>query len=161
MARRKSRKRRSRESRSKPTPARQQPAAKKSKILFGAAFAAVFVVASVAIWVIRGSTSGGSAVNVEVPALSAKAQLGSRTFDANCVPCHGPNASGTDKGPPLVHRIYEPSHHGDASIRRAVRLGVQPHHWRFGSMPKIALSDRELDGVIAYIRELQRANGIL
>ena len=73
---------------------------------------------------------------------------------------HGSYAGGTANGPPLVHRFYEPSHHGDAAIRLAVRRGVSPHHWKFGPMPKIDVSDRQLDGIIAFVRELQRVNGI-
>lgn len=66
-------------------------------------------------------------------------------------------------GPPLVHKIYEPSHHGDMSFIMAVRNGVRAHHWRFGDMPAqtdAKLTDGEIGAVIAYIRELQRENGI-
>lgn len=121
---------------------------------------ALATIGIVVITLINRGSSGTSSVNVEVPELSASAQRGYRAFERNCTQCHGTHASGTDKGPPLIHRIYEPSHHEDAAIRRAVRLGVQPHHWRFGSMPKVDTSDRELNAIITYIRELQRANGI-
>jgi mono/diheme cytochrome c family protein len=87
---------------------------------------------------------------------------GALVFAEKCAICHGPAASGTDKGPPLVHRIYEPSHHDDESIRRAVRVGVAQHHWTFGAMaPVPAVSDGEIEQVIAYVRALQRAAGIL
>jgi mono/diheme cytochrome c family protein len=103
---------------------------------------------------------GAKTVAIRVPELSTQAKRGARAFESNCARCHGANAGGSDNGPPLVHRIYEPSHHDDIAIRRAVRLGVKPHHWRFGSMPRIDVSNRELDGIITYIRELQQANGI-
>ena len=99
-------------------------------------------------------------MEVEVPPLSAQAALGARAFTASCASCHGPDAGGSDSGPPLVHRIYKPSHHGDAAIRRAVRLGVRPHHWRFRPMPPVKVPDHSLDAIIAYLREVQRANGI-
>jgi hypothetical protein len=40
-------------------------------------------------------------------------------------------------------------------------MGVQSHHWRFGNMPSIEdLTRGDVKMIIAYIRELQRANGI-
>jgi mono/diheme cytochrome c family protein len=100
-------------------------------------------------------------VSVEVPTLTASAQAGEQVFRKNCVVCHGANASGGPGGPPLVHIIYEPSHHGDGSFVAAVRAGVRQHHWQFGNMPAVpGVSDEEILQIIAYVRELQRANGI-
>ena len=113
-----------------------------------------------------GATSeagGAPMVSIDLPkSLSAAAQAGKRLFDANCVTCHGPNAVGQEElGPPLVHIIYEPGHHGDESFQRAVALGVRAHHWRFGNMaPVEGLARDDVTLIIAYIRELQRANGI-
>jgi mono/diheme cytochrome c family protein len=96
-----------------------------------------------------------------VPDLSAEAKMGEVTFATYCVECHGKNASGTDKGPPLVHQIYRTSHHGDFSFVRAVTLGVPQHHWLFGSMPpQPEVGQREIDKIVVYLRELQKANGI-
>ena len=100
---------------------------------------------------------------VSVPGtLSARAQAGQRTYDANCASCHGRNAAGQDGvAPPLVHVIYEPGHHGDESFQRAVARGVRAHHWRFGDMPPVeGLTRRDVAGIVAYVRELQHANGI-
>lgn len=119
-------------------------------------------VASVAllIYATMGGTEEGPTTDVAVPELSTVAARGQRAFEANCAVCHGPAAGGTRRGPPLVHRIYEPSHHGDAAFIRAVRFGVRPHHWQFGPMPKVDVSDREVSSIVAFVRELQRANGI-
>jgi mono/diheme cytochrome c family protein len=96
-----------------------------------------------------------------VPDLSAEAKMGEVAFATYCIECHGKNASGTDKGPPLVNQIYGPSHHGDFSFVRAVTLGVPQHHWLFGSMPaQPQVSREEIDRIIVYLRELQKANGI-
>jgi mono/diheme cytochrome c family protein len=96
-----------------------------------------------------------------VPELTSEQKAGSVLFDANCATCHGPNASGSDQGPPLVHRIYEPSHHGDMAFLLAARQGVRAHHWRFGNMPAIdGVSEDEVVEITAYVRALQRANGI-
>jgi mono/diheme cytochrome c family protein len=89
------------------------------------------------------------------------AQEGALLFMKNCAGCHGQGATGSDKGPPLIHKVYEPSHHNDASFYRAVRDGVQPHHWTFGPMPPISgISDGEVGKIVTYVRGLQRAAGI-
>ena len=58
--------------------------------------------------------------------LSQNAQIGQLGFEAKCAACHGLNAAGQDGvAPPLVHIIYEPSHHGDEAFQRAASLGVR------------------------------------
>lgn len=100
-------------------------------------------------------------VAVTVPDLSEKAQAGEALFNANCALCHGPNAAGTALGPPLVHIIYEPNHHQDFAFRNAVQNGVQAHHWQFGNMlPVPTVLESDIDSIICYVREVQRANGI-
>lgn len=102
-------------------------------------------------------------INVTLPdTLSENAQIGKLAFEANCAACHGTNAAGQNGlAPPLVHIIYEPSHHGDESFHRAAALGVQGHHWPFGNMPPVdGITRDEVTMIIAYVRELQRANGI-
>jgi mono/diheme cytochrome c family protein len=106
---------------------------------------------------------GAPLVQVALPeTLTENAQIGQRIFDANCATCHGPNASGREgMAPPLVHKIYEPSHHGDASFQLAVAQGVRAHHWPYGNMPAVTgLTQGDVTMVITYVRELQRANGI-
>lgn len=105
----------------------------------------------------------GALVEIELPAsLPAEAEAGKEIFNANCAQCHGLNAVGIDgMGPPLIHKIYEPSHHGDLSFYRAVAMGVRAHHWRFGNMPAIeGVSEDQVTQIIAYIRTAQRHNGI-
>lgn len=109
------------------------------------------------------SLASGALVDITLPeTLSSSAQAGKISFEAKCAACHGSNAGGHDgAGPPLVHKIYEPSHHGDESFQRAVALGVRGHHWRFGDMaPVEGLSRADVELIVAYIRELQRVNGI-
>lgn len=94
-------------------------------------------------------------------ALSDMASEGEDLFDANCSACHGESASGTNQGPTLIDRIYHPGHHSDASIRNAVSRGVQQHHWTFGDMASVAgVSPDDVEKIICYVRELQRADGI-
>lgn len=108
-----------------------------------------------------GDAPEGVPVAVTVPDLSAEAVAGRLKFEANCMRCHGKNAAGTDKGPPLIHKIYEPSHHSDMSFYRAAKNGVRAHHWLFGDMPPVAgAKEQDVTEIIRYVRELQRANGI-
>ena len=107
------------------------------------------------------STGAEIPVAVTVPDLSEKAQAGEAAFNANCSACHGVNAAGTALGPPLVHKIYEPNHHQDFSFYNAVQNGVVSHHWQFGNMlPVPTVAEADVEGIICYVRELQRANGI-
>jgi len=108
-------------------------------------------------------SKGVALARVTLPdALSEQAKIGKQGFDAVCATCHGENAAGRNgMGPPLVHKIYEPSHHGDAAFQMAVRGGVRAHHWRFGNMPpQEGLTDADVKAITRYVRELQRANGI-
>lgn len=99
---------------------------------------------------------------VTVPALDSVAMRGETAFNDNCAACHGKNAAGRDgMGPPLVHIIYEPNHHSDGAFFLAAANGVRSHHWQFGNMPPIeGVSEDEVRDIVAYVRTLQRANGI-
>ena len=103
----------------------------------------------------------GETASLMLPDLSPEQQTGRALFDANCTECHGQNALGSVRGPSLLHRIYEPSHHSDLAFLLAVRKGVRAHHWKYGNMPAIdGISDNEVVQITAYVRALQRANGI-
>jgi cytochrome c len=89
-------------------------------------------------------------------------ERGEQLFAMNCAVCHGPAATGSMQGPPLVHEIYEPGHHPDELFVRAVMEGVAQHHWDFGPMPRIGgLSERDVEDITAYVRQLQRDAGII
>lgn len=106
---------------------------------------------------------GEAMVAITLPdTLSPESAIGQRAFNATCADCHGAHATGRmGFGPPLVHKIYEPGHHADMSFYLAVQNGVRAHHWRFGDMPaQTGLTRADVAGIVAYVRELQRANGI-
>lgn len=106
---------------------------------------------------------GEPIVAVSLPAtLSPPAQMGQTAFNAVCAACHGENGTGRNgMGPPLVHKIYESGHHGDMAFLMAVERGVPAHHWPFGDMPpQSGLTKGDVRNIVAYVRELQRANGI-
>jgi mono/diheme cytochrome c family protein len=122
--------------------------------------AALAAVGLLAWWLSSGTTL--TTVEVEVPGdLSPVAQAGQEAFQVQCAECHGLAAGGTEKGPPLVHKWYHPGHHADAAFVLAAKRGVPQHHWNFGNMPpQPQVGDRSLQQIIAYVRELQKANGI-
>ncbi|MBL4748385.1 MAG: cytochrome c [Magnetovibrio sp.] len=110
-----------------------------------------------------GSASAAETVDVTIPAhLSPLAQWGAMAFDQNCASCHGENGSGTKQGPPLIHKTYNPGHHGDESFFRAIRSGVTQHHWPYGDMPAQPQVDANLAKlIIQFVREVQVKNGIV
>jgi len=96
-----------------------------------------------------------------VPELSGTAGEGAALFTQFCIECHGENATGTDKGPPLIHIYYEPNHHPDQAFMVAALYGARQHHWQFGNMkPVEGITEAEVIKIISYVRAVQRANGI-
>ena len=115
----------------------------------------------VAVTKLTAKPSSETSISVTVPDFSPAAIRGERVYNNSCLSCHGENGAGSESGPPLVHDIYNPGHHDDSSFYRAVRNGVQRHHWQFGNMPpRPEVSDSEVAYILNYVRELQRANGI-
>ena len=105
--------------------------------------------------------AGLAADGIIVPQLSGLAQQGEAVFNENCATCHGVNIAGTNQGPTLIHSLYRPNHHADASIVFAAMNGVQAHHWQFGNMPPVeGITAQDLTVIIAYVRAVQRANGV-
>ncbi|MEP4804357.1 MAG: cytochrome c [Hyphomicrobiales bacterium] len=105
---------------------------------------------------------GDAMVAIQMPPIEGNAAIGQHVFEVSCAPCHGVNAVGVEgAGPPLIHKIYEPSHHAGETFQRAVSQGVRSHHWQFDDMlPVEGLTRGDVAMVIAYISEIQRANGI-
>ncbi|MFQ5804102.1 MAG: c-type cytochrome [Candidatus Methylomirabilales bacterium] len=86
---------------------------------------------------------------------------GEGLFNSYCSKCHGKGGRGTDQGPPFLHRIYHPDHHGDESFHLAAQRGAIAHHWQFGNMPKVeGLNEGDVNEIAAYVRWLQRQAGI-
>ena len=108
------------------------------------------------------SGSGAPLAQVTVPQLNGAETAGRGLFDKSCAACHGADAAGRDGiAPPLVHVLYEPSHHADIAFQRAAKLGVRAHHWRFGDMPPVeGVTETDVGKITTYVRALQRANGI-
>jgi mono/diheme cytochrome c family protein len=127
------------------------------------AIAGALAIGAILVWrtLSEGTPSDEHIVAVTVPELSVRAERGQEVFAANCAACHGDNAGGTEQGPPLIHRIYVPNHHGDQAFLIAAIQGVRAHHWGFGNMPPVeGVSERQVADIVAYVREVQKANGI-
>jgi len=111
-----------------------------------------------------GTASPAPRVEFRVPpeGFPADPDTGRSLFASHCAACHGNDALGSnDRGPPLIHRIYEPSHHSDLAFYRAIALGVHRHHWNFGDMPAVpGVSGEDAAHIIAWVRREQRAAGI-
>ena len=106
---------------------------------------------------------GAALVSIAMPdTLGQTAKIGAAAFNAKCAACHGENGVGVNgAGPPLIHKIYEPSHHGDGAFFLAVQNGVRAHHWKFGDMPpQDGLTRADVGAIVAFVREVQAANGI-
>lgn len=99
---------------------------------------------------------------VTVPEFSVAEREGEAAYNKSCASCHGENAAGQEGvAPPFVHRIYEPNHHGDGAFLIAALNGVRAHHWPFGNMPPVeGVAEADIAKIVAYVRALQRANGI-
>jgi len=102
--------------------------------------------------------TGAVAIGADVP---VELRAGAELYGLNCASCHGEEAVGTDQGPPLVHRIYEPSHHADGAFLMAALRGVTAHHWTFGDMPPVeGITQEQVQAITTYVRWLQRRAGI-
>lgn len=101
---------------------------------------------------------GGAAGDVTIPFRLAQGQV---LYDKYCSRCHGARLDGSDRGPPLVHPFYKPSHHGDGAFYRAVLKGTRQHHWEFGDMPPVAgMTQKKMDALLPFIRHYQQQNGL-
>ena len=111
------------------------------------------------------ASSPAAAQNLQVPqpspGLMPNPAAGKVLFDKSCASCHGATLQGSDKGPPMLNKIYQPSHHGDASFQLAVANGSRAHHWKFGDMaPVPGLTPDDVAQITAYVRLEQRKVGI-
>lgn len=93
--------------------------------------------------------------------LMPNAARGRTLYGTHCASCHGADLKGGDKGPAMLHKVYEPSHHGDVAFQLAAKNGVRAHHWKFGDMqPVPAVNPDDVAHITAYIRMEQKKVGI-
>ena len=95
-----------------------------------------------------------AAEQIEIPFNLGQGQL---LYEKYCSSCHGVDLTGSDKGPPLLHAFYKPSHHGDKALYRAALQGTRQHHWEFGDMPPVeGMTTGKMDKVVPYVRYYQQ-----
>jgi hypothetical protein len=125
------------------------------------AFAGLGVAAAVGAVYFFITPDSANGEEVFIPALSETGARGQVADGRVCASCHGEKIDGTDKGPPLMHPVYNPVHHGDAAFVAAARRGAKGHHWPLGDMkPVEGASDTEFAEIIRFVREVQKANGL-
>ncbi len=125
------------------------------RYLIGAAFLLVGASAFAQGWQVPQASAG----------LMPNPAQGKKLFAQHCATCHGTDLKGSDKGdkkgPPLLHKVYEPSHHGDAAFQLAAKNGVRAHHWLYGDMaPVPQVTPDDVAHITAYVRLEQRKVGI-
>lgn len=89
-------------------------------------------------------------------ATAAIAADGAAIYGAKCQMCHGVSGAGGAMGPKLANTDYIK---GDAShIKDAVKNGISAEAKKYPNfpmaMPKVALSEAELDAVVKYLKGL-------
>ena len=103
---------------------------------------------------IFGFSAAQAQVDIKIPFTYARGQM---LFDKNCSSCHGVDLNGSDKGPPLLHPYYKPSHHGDEAFYKAALKGASAHHWKFGDMPAVkGMTKEKMKSIIPYVRYFQK-----
>ena len=116
----------------------------------------VALAAAIALLAACGDSDGDA-----TPVITFEGTDGTSLFAQACAGCHGTDLNGTDQGPPFLHAFYVPGHHGDSAFLLAARRGVRSHHWNFGDMPPVeGITDEQVEAIVAFVREQQRAVGI-
>ena len=87
---------------------------------------------------------------------TAIAADGASLYASKCLMCHGAGGSGTAMGPKLAGSDFIK---GDAeAIKNVISTGIAMDAKKYPNfpmaMPKIALSDTELDAVVTYLKGL-------
>jgi mono/diheme cytochrome c family protein len=97
----------------------------------------------------------------EPPSVPPQFKIGKLLYGKSCSSCHGVDLKGTEQGPPFLHRVYHPGHHGDGSFYLAVKRGVRAHHWKFGNMPPVeGIDDKMINAIVQYVRQVQKSAGL-
>ena len=120
------------------------------------------VIASLAIAVMPlGFSFATEPAVIESPQVAPQYNIGKLLYGKFCSSCHGVDLKGTRQGPPFLHRVYHPGHHGDGSFFLAAKRGVRAHHWKFGNMPPVEGVDEDMIGaIVKYVRHIQKSAGL-
>lgn len=120
------------------------------------------LIASLALLVlIAGAPLQAQSVSEDEPEVPFRHAFGLEKFQSMCAQCHGQWANGTDKGPPLIHGYYVPSHHSDEAFYRAILQGSPMHHWTFGDMPPVSgATTQDAQNITGFLRWLQQYQGL-
>jgi mono/diheme cytochrome c family protein len=121
-----------------------------------AATAAIYIAA-----LLIGTSSAAERTTKVAPQVPPAFNIGKLLYGKFCSSCHGVDLKGTEQGPPFLHRVYHPGHHGDGSFILAAKRGVKAHHWKFGNMPPVeGVDDNMINAIVQYIRKVQKSAGL-
>lgn len=97
-------------------------------------------------------TSGTSYPHTVPTGADESAQRGYAIFRAQCLRCHMVNREGGAVGPELNVPMSVVEYRDAAYLRSFIR---NPWRYRYGAMPPMALTDAELDDVLAYLHAMR------
>ncbi len=121
----------------------------------------VLILLAMGIWIANSPTVAGQIAEASSPNVPANFKLNQLMYGKFCASCHGVDLKGTKKGPPFLHRVYHPGHHGDGSFFLAAKRGVRAHHWKFGNMPPVPEANEGIiASIVKYVRYVQKQAGL-
>jgi len=124
-------------------------------------FVAVLILLVMGIVFTNSTTFADQIAEASSPKVPASLILNKMLYEKFCASCHGVDLKGTKKGPPFLHRVYHPGHHGDGSFFLAAKKGARAHHWKFGNMPPVqGTNDGIVASIVKYVRYVQKQAGL-
>ena len=122
---------------------------------------AIFVILSIIVGIMAAPASAQQLAKTQAPSVPAQLNINKMLYEKFCSSCHGVDLKGTKKGPPFLHRVYHPGHHGDGAFFLAAKNGTRAHHWKFGNMPPVAgTNDDIVASIVKYVRFVQKQAGL-
>ena len=88
--------------------------------------------------------------------------LGEQRYAQRCAMCHGADLRGSRIGPSHLSSVFGPEQTTDAMFADAIRNGGRSGRFpQYDAMPAVpGLSNHEITSIIAYVRSVQRAQGL-
>ena len=107
---------------------------------------------SLLIWVLTSAVSlpvaaQGWKIPQPSPGLMPNPVQGKALYAQHCASCHGADLKGSNQGPPMLHRIYEPSHHADMAITVTITVKGKVHQKQRRKSLSSGLSSASSSGV--------------
>ena len=86
---------------------------------------------------------------------------GRSIYQSTCATCHGNGLKGSSMAPSMVQAAFAPDQTPDSAFAAAIQNGVPQKRFTKGPMPaQPSVHPKDIPAVIAYVRSVQRENGI-